>query len=109
MKCRTIPSRSFDSLVVNACNAIAKQDSINFETKKLRSCSSILNKRDEIDLFVSTTMQEINADTFRPLKYTDTKGSRKFSIVACIFNAGNTYTTRPSHFSIYSPPSRPLH
>ena len=26
-------------------------------------------------------MQEINADTFRPLKYTDTKGSRKFTLL----------------------------
>jgi hypothetical protein len=41
----------------------------------------ILEKREGIQDFVDSTVQAIEAGTFRPEKYTDPKGSRKFTLL----------------------------
>jgi hypothetical protein len=41
----------------------------------------ILLKRDQIQDFVDNTARELEAGTFRAEKYTDSKGSRKFTLL----------------------------
>ena len=80
MKGLTVPQKSFDSLVSLAHNAIESKSHTNFAAKKLRTCTPILSRRPQIEIFVTTTIDDINAGTFRPAKYTDPKGCRRFTL-----------------------------
>ena len=80
MKGLTVPQKSFDSLVSLAHNAIESKSHTNFAAKKLRTCTPILSTRPQIEIFVTTTIDDINAGTFRPAKYTDPEGCRRFTL-----------------------------
>jgi hypothetical protein len=81
LKGLTVPQKSFDNLVSLVYNAIASKTVVNFEAKKLRACSPILSQRRQIELFVTTTIDDINAGTFRPAKYTDPRGCQRFTLL----------------------------
>ena len=59
--------------------AINDRTSIHYGRRTQQN--AILVKRDQIQDFVDNTARELEADTFRPEKYTDPKGSRKFTLL----------------------------
>ena len=76
-----MPKRSFDSLTSQVDNAISRKTFVNFEAKKLRQCSNILAKQEQISQLVATTVQEISNGSFRPAKHTDPKNCRRFTLL----------------------------
>jgi hypothetical protein len=59
--------------------AINDRSSIQYGRRTQQN--AILLKRDQIQDFVDNTARELEAGTFRAEKYTDSKGSRKFTLL----------------------------
>ena len=59
--------------------AINDRTSIHYGRRTQQN--AILLKRDQIQDFIDNTARELEAGTFRPEKYTDPKGSRKFTLL----------------------------
>ena len=76
-----MPQKVFDSLLATVYVAI-KSDNLPTYGRKVRLCSSLSNDhRQQIETFVGNTREAINGGTFQPEKYTDTKGTRLFTLL----------------------------
>jgi hypothetical protein len=62
----------------------AIQGRTNIEYGRRTLHHSILSERDQVQEFVDSTIRSLEAGTFRPEKYTDPKGSRKFTLLPLI-------------------------
>ncbi|GAB5585820.1 hypothetical protein Unana1_00720 [Umbelopsis nana] len=74
-----VPKNALPSL--NAAVHTAINGSTTLPYSRRIQHSAILPKRDLVENFVNTTVRELESNTFRPEKYTDPKGSRKFSLL----------------------------
>ncbi|CAO3682968.1 unnamed protein product [Umbelopsis ramanniana] len=74
-----VPKRVHSSIEAVVYTAIQRRTDVVFGRRQAHN--AIVDKLDQIRGFVTQTIDDINAGIFRPPKYTDPKGSRKFTLL----------------------------